>query len=260
MTSNKPTSQLYLLSCGYIRRYFATIARNINPTDVAQIVVKFLTDDWKFDYCYDYKRKLNTIHGIENNGKTLKCSFGCHYLHNCFCFYSIFSFGMKSKSGKHKIKFKINEFANNNCLNMIGIVSQKFKTEINRMDNNKDDYEWDESYNYIGWSASYSQTDYYLPNGLLCGYSDYSHVNNIFRTQKFVYHSNNENYKDRLPGIDNGDTVILQYDSDLLTLSFSKENDNGKLDSYISNLPKSQTFYWFVGHADGKMCLNVVDF
>ena len=56
-----------------------------------------------------------------------------------------------------------------------------------------------------------------------------------------------------------GDIIVLQYDSDKSILSFSKENDNGDLNSCIKNLPKNKTFYWFVGHCFGKMCLTVVD-
>ena len=37
----------------------------------------------------------------------------------------------------------------------------------------------------------------HLPNGLYCGYDDNSRENNIFRKNKFVYCSNNENYKNR---------------------------------------------------------------
>ena len=97
-----------------------------------------------------------------------------------------------------------------------------------------------------------------LPNGLFCGNNNSSRENNIFRKNKFIYHSNNENYKTRLPGFENGDTIILQYDSNLSILSFSKENDNGKLDACIKNLPKDLTFYWFVGRTVGQICLSVL--
>ena len=86
----------------------------------------------------------------------------------------------------------------------------------------------------------------------------YTSQENIFVKCNFVYHSNNENYKNRLPPLTKGDIIVLQYDSDLSILSFSKENDNGKLDSSIKNLPKNETFCWFVGHSDGPMCLNIV--
>ena len=55
-----------------------------------------------------------------------------------------------------------------------------------------------------------------------------------------------------------GDIIILAYDSYKGILSFFKENDNGKLNAQIGNLPKENTFYWFVGHNLGKMCLSVI--
>ena len=45
---------------------------------------------------------------------------------------------------------------------------------------------------------------------------------------------------------------------DLSILSFCKENDNGKLDACIKNLPKDETFYWFVGHYYGELSLTVL--
>ena len=97
---------------------------------------------------------------------------------------------------------------------------------------------------YIGWSA-YGRKKYFLLNGLLCGlhgiwFGNEVH-NNIFRKNNFMYHSNNDNYKDRLPGYKKGDTTILQYDSDLAAVSFSKDNDNGNLDLYIKHLPNDLT-------------------
>ena len=59
--------------------------------------------------------------------------------------------------------------------------------------------------------------------------------------------------------IKTGDIVVLEYDSNLSVLSFSKENDKGNLNSCIKHLPKNKIFYWFVGHYKGKMCLTVVD-
>ena len=92
---------MHLISCGYIRKYLTS--RNVNPSDIAQIVEKYLFDDWKFDYCYDYSNKGSTIHGIENGGKTLQCN--C--FRRCYCFYSTFASPMKPNSGKYKIKFKL---------------------------------------------------------------------------------------------------------------------------------------------------------
>ena len=121
--------------------------------------------------------------------------------------------------------------------------------------NNKNDFLWDDQLDdYIGWSACSYQSHSYLPNGLYCGLIG----DNIFCKNKFIYSSNNENYKNRLPAWKKDDIVVLQYDSDFSILSFSKENDNGQLDSCISNLPNQQTFYWFVGHCVGEMSLTCV--
>ena len=119
--SNKPNLWLYLLACGYIRKYFTT--RIINPNDIGLIVGKFLCEDWKFDYCYDYLNLglHSKTHGIENNGKTIKC----YSNHLCACFYCSFSFGMKPNSGKYKIKFKINQIEGYYFANIIGIISEK---------------------------------------------------------------------------------------------------------------------------------------
>ena len=123
-----------------------------------------------------------------------------------------------------------------------------------------------ELYDCIGWSTSNEQWEQYLPNGLFgvgmndCTLSKKETKQNIFYNDNnsFIYVSNNKNYKNRLPGIKNGDIIVLEYNSDESMLSFSKENDNGKLNSSIKNLPTQQTFYWFVGHECGKMCLNVL--
>ena len=246
--------QLHLLSCGYIKKHFTS--RNINPCDIAQIIVKFLYQDWKFDYCYDFLNKGSTIHCIENNGKTLKCN-GLH----CGCFFSAFLFAMKPQSGKHKIKFKINQIEQ--CWgNVIGIVSDHCK-QINSNNTQTHKFSlWYHFRDYIGWSShgDHDKDSTLLPNGLLCGIGDMimSRPNNIFHKNNFDYCSNNENYKTRLPGWKENNVVVLEYDSDLSILSFSKENDNGKLDSCIKNLPKGETFYWFVGHYSGKMHLTIV--
>ena len=98
-----------------------------------------------------------------------------------------------------------------------------------------------------------------MTNGLYCGYDHSSIKNNIFCKNSFIYGSNNDNYKEGLPGWQGNDIIILQYDSNLSILSFSKQNDNDKLDSYIKNLPKHVAFYWFVGQARWeKMSLTVV--
>ena len=253
---DRPKLRLHLLSCGYIRKYLTS--RNVNPCDIGCIVVKFLFQDWKFDYFYDFLNNGATIHGIENNGKTLKCN--CAADDVCYCFFSIFSFGMKPQSGKYKIKFKINAISNDCYPNIIGIISKKINQErIQILQNNNDDrymYEWDNGLSdYIGWSADTRKPQVFMKNQLFLGWNDKT---NIFYKNNFIYCSNNKNYKTRLPAIKTGDIIVLEYNSDLSILSFSKENDNGKLDSYISNLPQDLIFYWFVGHCWGEMTLTVV--
>ena len=93
-----------LLSCGYLRKYFSS--KNVNPTDIASILSKFLPIDWKFDYFHDYRNAGLSQHGIENNGKTLKCN--CT-LNSCYCFFISYSFAMKPNSGKYiTLNLKIN--------------------------------------------------------------------------------------------------------------------------------------------------------
>ena len=230
----------------------------MNFSDIAQIIAKFLFQDWKFDYCYDYDNKGPTRHGIENNGKTAKCNYNINGI--CDCFFSIFSIAMKPQSGTYKIKFKINEIDNNDYGSIIGIISsncknnkkiQNDKNNINTFNNKS--FSWYEEFNaFIGWCAC-DENDALLPSGLYCGLYE-----NIFHTNNWIYCSNNENYKQRLPGFYNNDIIVLQYNSYLSILSFSKENDNNKLDSYIKNLPKNETFYWFVGHSERKMHLTIV--
>ena len=214
---------------------------------------------WKFDYIYDWGNKGPKMHSIENNGKNLVCNCDND---TCRCFYIAFSFGMKPQSGKYKIRIKINDICNGGSANVIGIISQHSKNNTIRKtnqnnDNNKTLYWFNQLYDYIGWSASGRQDDKHLPNGLLCGWNDSSSKNNIFRNNNFVYSSNNEDYSDRLPVFKSGDIILLSYDSNNGILSFCKENDNGKLDAQISNLPKENTYYWFVGHHWRKMCLSV---
>ena len=247
--SSKPRLQLHLLSCGYMRKYLTS--RNINLSDIAQIVAMLLFEDWKFDYCHDYDNRGPTRHGIENNGKTLKCN--CDNDDTCACFYSTFSIGMKPKSGIYKIKFKIGKIDNTSYGSIVGIISQNRKNKYNSKH-----LSWYSRCNdFIGWSAC-DKNSYLLQNGLYCGLK-LVRQNNIFVKNNFIYVSNNKNYQQRLPNIKNGDTLVLRYNSDKSILSFSKENDKCKLDSYIKNLPKDETFCWFVGHGEGEMCLTVID-
>ena len=194
---------------------------------------------------------------------------------------------MKPKSGKYNIKLKIHSIDKSFYANVIGIISQDSKnyhkttnnTYINTLSNvsnvksNVNDgnniniynhnidtnhYWCYDYYDYIGWSATDGEDDKYLPNGLLCGFDDNSRSNNIFRGNKFVYQSNNKNYEKRLPGLKTGDTVMLQYDSHLSTLTFSKEDSKPKLNSCIKHLPPDVTFYWFVGHWKGQIHVKIV--
>ena len=55
---------------------------------------------------------------------------------------------------------------------------------------------------------------------------------NIFRNNNVMYFSRNKNYVTRLPSWKSDDILILSYNSNLHTLSFAKQNDNGKLNSY----------------------------
>ena len=249
-----------LVVFGYIRH---NITKDINPNDIATIIIEHfvLRIDWKFDYFYDHEERGAETHGIDSNGKKLFCN--CSY-EACRCFFCSYSFGMKPQSGKYDIKIKC-DYIHNDWGNMIGIVSQHSKNNKitqNSTNNDNDNYRlsWYNQLNdYIGWSASDDKTDKWLPNGLYCGANDTSIENNIFRKNNFVYKSNNENYKQRLPEIEKGDIIHLSYDSNNGILSFSKENDNGKLDAQISNLPTINTYYWFVAHYYDEMRCNVIE-
>ena len=85
--SNK--KNLDLVSCGYLRKYFNT--KNMNPKDIAKMIALFLAIDWTFDYFFDSGDKNNglTIHGIENDGTTLKCNY--KRSGNCACFFCSYS-------------------------------------------------------------------------------------------------------------------------------------------------------------------------
>ena len=165
---------------------------------------------------------------------------------------------MKPNSGIYTIKIKINKIENYfYCSNIFGITSDRYDNNNDeKMNKNNKDYAWHtDSNNYID-----VEDDNALPNGLYCGWSHNGRKKNIFRKNTFVYQSKNVNYKHRLPGLQDGDTIILSYNSALNELSFNKENDNDKLSSFIKNLPKNMKFYWFVGHSYGKpMSISIVD-
>ena len=120
-------SKLHLVSCGYLRKYFNT--KNVNPKDIARIIVVFLHMDWRFDYFgdntnYHENRTKTEHHGIYNNGKTIECTHNSY----CICFYRI-SYGMTPNSGIYNIKFKIDRLDDNavQC-NAIGITCNTNET------------------------------------------------------------------------------------------------------------------------------------
>ena len=241
---------LHTLSCGYVRECLTNENVHINPKDIAQIIVTLLYIDWKFDYFFSKDNQSDGLHGIYNNGKTIKCN---HSTDNCFCFYLI-SFGMNPNCGIYTIKFKINDINNIGQPNAIGITCNKYPTEKS----SKGFYNyWFYSHDYIAWSGynAHSET---LPNGLLCGMSQKFQKNNIFIKSNVKYQSNNWYYRNRLPSIKSGDTIILQYNSNKNILSFFKLNDDA-LNSYIYDLPKNTTFYWFVGHYWDTMGITIVE-
>ena len=158
----------------------------MNPLDIANVVIKFLLENWKFDYRYNYlNRETTTMHGIQNGGKTIKCNYSYTL---CYCCYSAFSFGMKPQSGKYNIKFKINKISNLAWPNIVGITSENcenFDKTASMTNNNT--WQWfDQLFDYIGWSSSGDVNNQLLPNGLYCGDNDYSRKNNIFRNNNFV--------------------------------------------------------------------------
>ena len=243
--------------------------------------------DWKFDASCDYGKFSNDTskakHFIEDDGKTLKCTANG----GCYFFYSMFSamsdndekeqlFAMKPNSGIYTIKITIGDISGKNTnANVIGIIGADAGTASgdDSKDNNDDDDDDDwytNSCDYLGWSTS-SKDDVNLPYGLLCGGDYSSMMNSIFRRGGkkgkvgFRYKSKNDNYKSRLPCINSGDRIVLTYNSNLNVLSFSKEhkkeeeekNDKVELNSYVCDLPKKTTFFWFVGHSRGKMTVTI---
>ena len=222
---------------------------------------------WKFDYFYDYSNKGSKMHGIKNDGKTIECKHNNNWpmVGRCNCFYCAYSYAMVPNTGEYTIRIKVNKIDNGYYSNIIGIISQDFikstRTDNkNRKNKKTNNLRWyNDLYDYIGWSSHVADNQTVVPYGLRCGADAKSRSHNIFRSSHFRYKSNNENYKDKLPSIKNGDVIVLSYDSDAHTLAFSKDNDDGELNSYIHLLPKTKVFYWFVGHASGQMSMSVVD-
>ena len=250
VSNSNDKASLHLISCGYLRKYFNE--KNANPKDIAQIIVSYLYQDWKFEYFgdddnYGENRSKTEHHGIYNNGKTIKCNDEYY----CFCFYRV-SLPMIPNSGIYNIKFKCDKLNGNYQCNAIGITSNAHESNNSQSFTNY----WFYSQDYIAWSA-FGEEDDDLPNGLLCGFTADYQDKNIFVVTKSVYKSNNQYYKQRLPGFKTGDTIVLQYDSNNNRLSFFKSNDD-KLNACITNLPKDKTFYWIVGHQYGLMEITIV--
>ena len=255
--------KLDLISCGYIRKYFAT--RNRNPNDIACVIVKFLFNDWKFDYfrhsCDHYKK--SSVHGIYNNGKTARCDCDVGPFGACHSLYRV-SHGMKPNSGIYDIRMKVDEINSDNCWSAIGITTATYDYGCSPLGTLNC---WSYKDDCIGWSSfDYDKKDWCytapysnMKNGLLVGSSSYGEKvqDNIFIQSKFVYQSNNKFYKDGLPYIKNGDTIIMKYDSNNNILSFYKLNDN-KLNAQISNLPKDKILYWFVGRYSQQLSVTIL--
>ena len=225
-------------------------------------VSKYNNIHWRFDYHYDRKNRGSKIHGIDNSRRRIKCSHDIC----CYCFSSISSIGMNCNSGIYKIKLRIDKIDNNYSGNIIGITSKRFSFGGMSLFNNGS-YKWPKDCaNCIGWSASNLKADAELPNGVYC------RAGNIFRRGQlmFQYKSRNGKHSKRLPGYGSGDIIVLTYNSDLGQLSFGLFKKKfglfgggnekvSSLDSYIYNLPRNLTFYWFFGHHTGPMGVTILE-
>ena len=215
--------------------------------------------DWRFDFHYDRKNRGSRIHGIDKSGT----SFKCYHRYTCCCFSTIVGNGMVCNSGIYKIKLKIDKISNAWRGNMMGLTSDNFiDGSIDLAKNGTYDWMGPNCYNWIGWAADDSKDNVKVPNGLYCGSYDSGRQNNIFRVNGFKYVSRSGKHSSRLPGYDSGDVVVMIYNSDLGQLSFKlfKENEQvSKVDSYIDNLPRGLTFYWFFGHIYGQMSITILN-
>ena len=214
---------------------------------------------WRFDFHYDKRNRGSKVHGIDENGRHFQCNHDDGY---CSCFSTIIGTGMVYNSGIYKIKFKIDKIYNAYGYgNILGLTSDNFGSID--LDKYNGDYKWYQySFKYIGWS-SLVYTDEYLPNGLYCGSTPDTCARNIFRRAGFKYVSRNGKYGARLPFLRSSDRVVMVYNSDLGELSFELyRKENGKeslLDSFIHNLPRGLTFYWFCGHSYKPMSITILD-
>ena len=205
------------------------------------------------------------MHGIHNNGKTAYCSCDDIGIDSCHSIYRV-SFGMEPNSGIYEIRMKIDEISSCNRWSAIGTTTD---TNCNELILDYSTY-WGFSDGCIGWS-SFNKKDFSaavdtsaitfsnMKNGLFLGSRGWgtNTQENIFIKSKFMYKSNNEYYKNELPYIKTGDRIIMKYDSNNNVLSFFKSNDV-KLNAQISNLPKDQILYWFVGRFSQQLSVTIV--
>ena len=220
--------------------------------------------DWHWDYC-SKSNGFWTKH-IKNDKKTFNCSakgFDCRCFARC-------NTPMKPNSGIYKIKFKIDKISNKESLaNIIGITCNT--------DNNNNWLEthhyWYYSNDYFGWSSyeigdndTWSSDDYtqYIQGGLLCG-SSMCQNTNMFYNKPVKYQSYISKYETRLPCLKSNDIVVLEYDSDNGSMRFGKKSKfkdddlNSVMIACLTNLPRSEPFYWMVGHEHDPMIVNIID-
>ena len=217
--------------------------------------------DWKWDYC-SKPNGFWTKH-IKDSKKTFDCSAKGL---DCRCFARC-NTPMEPNSGIYKIKFKIGKISNRQSLaNIIGITCNT--------DNNNNWLEthhyWYYSNEYIGWSSyeirdsDTSNYTKYIRGGLLCG-SSLCQEDNLFYKNPVKYQSYISKYKKRLPCLKSNDIVVLEYDSDNACMQLGKKSKfkdddlNSIMIACLSNLPRSETFYWMVGHEHDPMVVNIID-
>lgn len=243
-----------------LNRYYGIDILN----DLIKLIAVYSTTliQWKWDYdCmhvfgenYDYH-----THTFSRNKQTLECNVKSKriagngkslFVQPCNCCFQC-NIEMKPNSGIYTIKLKIDKIKNSSTyMNMVGITS-------GMSDRNKMHY-WDTTPSHIGWCAYDSNNIGINIHGLTCESTANVQENSIFykKPNRCIYQSRNDNYKNRLPTIDNDDVLILIYDSNKNELNFTKENDE-KLDAFISNLPADTIFYWMVGHNSDTMSITI---
>ena len=240
------TDGLFLLSSGYLRLNLNRLSnKQINPTDIATILVKMLIT-WTF---HTVNNSFSRFHSVSRNNKLIHPTLECNRNSNCYCYFSSFM-AMSPKSGIYKLSIKINQIDSNSTMNIIGLSMMHDCQSIYASSL------WYNFTDYIGWSATPDK--YSRDNNLLCGNSKKN--DNIFYRNKFKYISNNGNYRQGLPGFVNNDVIHVEYDSYKNTLSFKKlVGDDRELDAQIESLPKGLTLYWFIGHFFGLFSVSVLE-